>query len=74
MAARVKARCSDAALTVARECVQMHGAIGVTDEYDLGLYLQRALVLSAWLGNSGVQRRRYAAMSRQAGATAGAPA
>jgi alkylation response protein AidB-like acyl-CoA dehydrogenase len=52
----------------------MHGAIGVTDEYDLGLYLQRALVLSAWLGNSGVQRRRYAAMSRQAGATAGAPA
>lgn len=74
LAARVKARCSDAALTIAREAVQLHGAIGVTDEYDLGLYLQRALVLSAWLGNSGVQRRRFAALSRQAHALAGAAA
>lgn len=64
LAARVKARCSEAALTIAREAVQMHGAIGVTDEHDLGLYLQRALVLSAWLGNAGQQRRRYAALTR----------
>lgn len=72
LAARVKARCSDAALTIARESVQLHGAIGVTDEYDLGLFLQRALVLSAWLGNSGVQRRRFAALSRHAHAPVGA--
>lgn len=65
LGARVKARCSNAALMIAREAVQMHGAIGVTDEYDLGLYLQRTLALSAWLGNSSVQRRRYAALSRQ---------
>jgi len=74
LAARVKARCSDAALAVARESVQLHGAVGFTDEYDLGLYLQRALVLSAWLGNGAVQRRRHALLTRRAGAAAGAEA
>jgi alkylation response protein AidB-like acyl-CoA dehydrogenase len=74
LAARVKSRCSEAALMIARESVQLHGAIGVTDEHDLGLYLQRALVLSAWLGNAGVQRKRYAAIDRQAAATSGAAA
>ncbi len=66
MASRVKARASDAGLQVAREAVQLHGAIGVTDEYDLGLYLQRALVLAAWLGNGTLQRRRYADLTRNA--------
>lgn len=74
LAARVKARCSDAALAIARESVQMHGAVGFTDEYDLGLYLQRALVLSAWLGNAPVQRRRHALLARHADAAAGAHA
>jgi alkylation response protein AidB-like acyl-CoA dehydrogenase len=74
LAARVKARCSDAALAIAREAVQLHGAVGFTDEYDLGLYLQRALVLSAWLGNGAVQRRRHALLGRRAGAAAGAHA
>ncbi|MCK9284149.1 MAG: acyl-CoA/acyl-ACP dehydrogenase [Rhodocyclaceae bacterium] len=59
---RAKARCSDVALLICREAVQMHGAIGFTDEYDLGLYLNRALVLAAWLGNSAQHRRRYAAI------------
>ncbi|MCW5657022.1 MAG: acyl-CoA dehydrogenase family protein [Burkholderiaceae bacterium] len=72
LAARAKARCSDAALAIAREAVQMHGAIGFTDEHDLGLYLQRALVLSAWLGNAAVQRRRYAALARGQRAVEGA--
>ena len=66
MASRVKSRASDAGLQVAREAVQLHGAIGVTDEYDLGLYLQRALVLAAWLGNGTQQRRRYADLTRNA--------
>lgn len=66
MASRVKSRASDAGLQVARETVQLHGAIGVTDEYDLGLYLQRTLVLAAWLGNGTQQRRRYADLTRNA--------
>lgn len=66
MASRVKSRASDAGLQVAREAVQMHGAIGITDEYDLGLYLQRVLVLAAWLGNGTLQRRRYADLTQNA--------
>lgn len=62
MGARVKARCSEAALKIAAEAIQMHGAIGITDECDLGMYLQRTLVLSAWLGNADLQRGRFAAL------------
>ncbi len=59
-AASAKARASQAALAICKEALQMHGAIGYTDEYDLGLYFNRALVLSAWLGNASAQRARYA--------------
>jgi len=63
MASRVKARCSDAGLRITREAIQIHGAIGFTDEYDAGLYLKRAMTLSAWLGNAALHRRRYAALA-----------
>jgi alkylation response protein AidB-like acyl-CoA dehydrogenase len=66
IASRVKARCSDAAVRVTREAIQIHGAIGFTDEYDAGLYLKRALVLAAWLGNATQHRRRYAALALEA--------
>lgn len=62
LASRVKSRCSDAALRITRETIQLHGAIGFTDEYDAGLYLKRALVLAAWLGGGAAHRRRYAAL------------
>jgi alkylation response protein AidB-like acyl-CoA dehydrogenase len=60
LASRVKARCSAAGLRITREAIQIHGAIGFTDEYDAGMYLKRAVVLSAWLGNAQEHRRRYA--------------
>lgn len=62
LASRCKARASDAGLRVTREVIQLHGAIGFTDEYDAGLYLKRALVLSAFLGNATAHRRRFAAL------------
>lgn len=58
--ARAKARCSDAAMKITRESIQMHGAMGFTDEYDVGLFLRRTLALSGWLGNATQHRRRYA--------------
>ena len=55
---QAKARCSDAALKVAKGCIQLHGGIGYTDECNIGLFLKRAMVLSAWLGDAGTHRRR----------------
>jgi alkylation response protein AidB-like acyl-CoA dehydrogenase len=60
LASRVKARAADAALRVTREAIQLHGAIGYTEDCDVGLYVKRALTLSAWLGNATAHRRRYA--------------
>lgn len=59
--ARAKSRCSEAAMRITRESIQMHGAIGFTDEYDAGLFLKRALTLSPWLGSGAQHRRRHAA-------------
>ena len=59
-ASRIKARCADASLLITREAVQMHGAMGYSDECDVGLYLKRAITLSSWLGGSDVHRKRYA--------------
>lgn len=63
MASRVKSRCGDAAFAITRDAIQLHGAIGFTDECDIGLYLKRAMVLSAWLGNGAQHRRRYASLT-----------
>lgn len=67
-ASRIKARCAEAAARITRETIQFHGAIGFTDEFDAGLYLKRALVLTAWLGSASWHRRRYARLA------SGAPA
>lgn len=64
MASALKAVSSAAALTVTKSAVQLHGAIGFTDEYDAGLYLKRAMWLSSHLGNAAAHQRRYASLSR----------
>jgi alkylation response protein AidB-like acyl-CoA dehydrogenase len=58
-ASRAKARCIHAALHVTRLGVQLHGAIGFTDEHDLGLYLKRTLQHASWLGSETAMRVRY---------------
>jgi alkylation response protein AidB-like acyl-CoA dehydrogenase len=60
LAAAVKAKASEDAMFVIQSCIQLHGAIGFTDEHDIGLYLKRALLLSSLFGNASAQRRRYA--------------
>src|SRR2546422_555869 len=61
MAAAVEAKVSEEAMVVTKACIQLHGAIGFTDEHDIGLYLKRAMLLSSLFGNAAAQRRRYAA-------------
>ncbi len=59
LSSRVKARCAHAALMVTRMAIQFHGAMGYTDECDIGLYYKRAMQLSSWLGNVDAHRARY---------------
>jgi alkylation response protein AidB-like acyl-CoA dehydrogenase len=55
-----KAVACDTAEQVAREAIQMHGGIGMTDEHDIGWYLKRARVSAATLGDSAWHRARWA--------------
>ncbi|MGV2497010.1 acyl-CoA dehydrogenase family protein [Pelagerythrobacter aerophilus] len=45
---------------ISREGVQLHGGIGMTDEYDIGFYLKRARVVEASWGSSAYLRDRFA--------------
>ena len=59
LAIATKAKASEDAMAVTEACIQLHGAIGFTDEHDIGLYLKRAMLLSSLFGNAAAQRRRY---------------
>ena len=55
-----KARVGEFLFQMSNELIQMHGGIGMTDEFDAGLYLKRARVLEAAFGNRAYHRDRYA--------------
>jgi acyl-CoA dehydrogenase len=55
-----KARCSDAFVLVTNEGVQMFGGVGMTDEYDIGLYMKRARVAELTFGDASFHRDRWA--------------
>ena len=57
---RAKARAATAGMLVTRQAIQLHGGIGYTDEYDVGLYLRKAMVLSNAYGSAMAHRARYA--------------
>ena len=48
---------------VSNEAVQMHGGIGVTDEYDIGFFLKRARVAEQIFGSAKFHTERYANIS-----------
>ncbi len=60
LASLAKARASDLCERLMNEAVQLHGGIGVTDEFDLGLMVKRARVLQHSLGDGVFHRERYA--------------
>ena len=47
---------------MSNEMIQMHGGIGMTDDFDAGLYLKRARVLETSFGNRAFHRDRYATL------------
>ena len=58
-----KAKAADVAALAAREGVQMHGGIGMTDEHDVGLYMKRVAVLEELFGDVYFHRNTVAELS-----------
>ncbi|KQX18589.1 MULTISPECIES: acyl-CoA dehydrogenase family protein [unclassified Sphingomonas] len=47
-----KAMAGNAAMLAVKEGVQMHGGVGMTDAYDIGLYMKRARTLAELFGDA----------------------
>jgi alkylation response protein AidB-like acyl-CoA dehydrogenase len=58
-----KAVANDTLRLVSREMVQLFGGVGMTDEYDAGLYLKRAAVLENMWGTASYHRDRFARLN-----------
>ena len=60
LASLIKAKLSETAHNVAAEAIQMHGGIGMTDEFDIGFFLKRCQILEAFLGDRYFHLDRFA--------------
>lgn len=60
---RAKARAAEAVMLVTRQAIQLHGAIGYTDEADIGLYPRKAMVLANLYGSAAAHRARFDAVA-----------
>jgi acyl-CoA dehydrogenase len=58
-----KARASEVARIATNEAVQMHGGIGMTDEFDIGFFMKRARAAAETFGDAFYHTDRYAQMS-----------
>jgi acyl-CoA dehydrogenase len=62
LASIAKAKLSEVFMLVSNEGIQMHGGIGMTDEFDIGFFLKRARVAQQFLGDASFHRDRYASL------------
>jgi alkylation response protein AidB-like acyl-CoA dehydrogenase len=60
LASLCKAKLSETAHLAATEAVQMHGGIGMTDEFDIGFFLKRSQILETLYGDSYYHLDRFA--------------
>ena len=63
MVAAAKAKAGLACNLAVREGVQMHGGMGMTDEYDIGLYMKRDRSLAEFFGDTNFHADRVATMN-----------
>ena len=61
-ASGAKAKIGKCARFVAEQSVQLHGAMGVTEELDIGSYFKRLLAFDTMFGGSAHHYRRHAAL------------
>jgi alkylation response protein AidB-like acyl-CoA dehydrogenase len=60
LASLAKAKCGQVASLATAESIQMHGGIGMTDEFDLGFFIKRWRALDQQLGDSRFHLDRFA--------------
>src|SRR5262249_6623176 len=65
-ASGAKAKIGKCARFVAEQSVQLHGAMGVTEELDIGSYFKRLLAFDTLFGGSTHHYRRHAALGGRA--------
>ncbi len=65
-ASGAKAKIGKCARYVAEQSVQLHGAMGVTEELDIGAYFKRLLAFDTLFGGSAHHYRRHAALGGRA--------
>jgi alkylation response protein AidB-like acyl-CoA dehydrogenase len=65
-ASGAKAKIGKCARFVAEQSVQLHGAMGVTEELDIGLYFKRLLAFDTLFGGSAHHYRRHATLGGRA--------
>ena len=63
MVSVAKAKAGKVAGLAVKEGVQMHGGIGMTDEYDIGLYMKRDRALAEFMGDMYYHADRVAQLS-----------
>ena len=59
LASLAKAKVGETYNLVSREGIQMHGGIGMTDEFDIGFFINRAAVAEQTFGDVNFHRNRY---------------
>lgn len=62
-ASLAKVKAGDTATLAVNEAVQMHGGIGMTDEFEIGFFMKRAGALRQIFGDSYYHTDRYAALN-----------
>lgn len=59
LASLAKAKVGETYGLVSREGIQMHGGIGMTDEFEIGFFIKRAAVAEQTFGDVNFHRNRY---------------
>ncbi|MCB2063659.1 MAG: acyl-CoA/acyl-ACP dehydrogenase [Novosphingobium sp.] len=58
-----KSQCGKQGVEIVRDCVQMHGGVGLTWEHDLHFYLRRAVANQSLLGTPAMHHERIALLA-----------
>ena len=64
MVSAAKAKLGQVAQMAAQEGVQMHGGMGMTDEFDIGFYMKRVRVAEALYGDANYHADKFARMRK----------